>query len=303
MDKLDGLGASTIVSAFVAGLPMDISASTYLFIIPMLLLFIGLWVDIQSFIKGFIKWYGLIMITMVSLITFTDVEIYSIWGYKDNSEILTYLAHPKEALASSESSPLIPLISGVVLLTIFSWWIFKKYIVHQISTPQLKGNWLSYIGRMIIIPITIGLGLVAIRGGIGLSNMGPGYAYHSQHQIMNHGATNASWNFLYSIQKVNDESPCQYHFMEDEKANERLSEILHQDTNSDTLRILNQEAPNVVLVVLEGWPVDVTGSFGGEEGITPFFDSLATDGIRFTNIYSSGDRLSLIHISEPTRPY
>ena len=53
---------------------------------------------------------------------------------------------------------------------------------------------------------------------------------------------------------------------------------------------MDQASPNVVLVVLEGWPVDVTGSYGGEVGITPFFDSIAREGIRFTNIYSSGDR-------------
>ena len=54
--------------------------------------------------------------------------------------------------------------------------------------------------------------------------------------------------------------------------------------------IFTKEHPNIVLVLLESWSADAVGCLGGEPGITPGFDSLATQGILFTNFYSSGFR-------------
>ena len=68
--------------------------------------------------------------------------------------------------------------------------------------------------------------------------------------------------------------------------------------------------PNVLLIMSDDMGYSDLGCFGGEIR-TPHIDSLAQGGVRFTNFYSenmcSVSRasllLSLIHISEPTRPY
>ena len=55
--------------------------------------------------------------------------------------------------------------------------------------------------------------------------------------------------------------------------------------------------PNIVLIMADDVGCEPIGTYGGERWKTPHIDALAKSGMRFDYC------LSLIHISEPTRPY
>ena len=61
---------------------------------------------------------------------------------------------------------------------------------------------------------------------------------------------------------------------------------------------LDAARPNIVLVMADDMGYTDIGCYGSEID-TPELDKLASNGVRFTQFYN----LSLIHISEPTRPY
>ena len=58
------------------------------------------------------------------------------------------------------------------------------------------------------------------------------------------------------------------------------------------------DKPNIVLIMADDMGYTDIGCYGSEIE-TPVLDGLAENGVRFTQFYN----LSLIHISEPTRPY
>lgn len=54
--------------------------------------------------------------------------------------------------------------------------------------------------------------------------------------------------------------------------------------------ILKMQRPNVLFIILESYTAKLVGCLGGEPGVTPAIDSLAREGLLFTNMYASGDR-------------
>ena len=66
--------------------------------------------------------------------------------------------------------------------------------------------------------------------------------------------------------------------------------------------------PNIVIIYADDLGYGDVGCYGATMIKTPNIDKLATQGMKFTDAHAAGSlcspsRLSLIHISEPTRPY
>ena len=70
--------------------------------------------------------------------------------------------------------------------------------------------------------------------------------------------------------------------------------------------LLGTEKPNVIVIMSDDLGYSDLSCYGGEIQ-TPNIDRLAEEGLRFTGFKNTArcapSRLSLIHISEPTRPY
>ena len=137
--------------------------------------------------------------------------------------------------------------------------------------------------------LMLSLPFLAIRGGWQLSPINQSMAYYSNETLLNHVAVNTEWNLLDDIlsNKYSTENP--FTNYPREKAQKILSEIYKKHTE-ESLKILNSGCPNVVLIILESYTSELVGVLGGEKGITPNTDRLATEGILFENIYASADR-------------
>lgn len=71
---------------------------------------------------------------------------------------------------------------------------------------------------------------------------------------------------------------------------EQLVRDAYSVKNDSTIKVLNTDRPNVVIIQLESYTADVIESLGGDKGVAPNFEKLIKNGILFNNIYSSGDR-------------
>ena len=78
----------------------------------------------------------------------------------------TYLFWPilKKLWPLHNRGPLVPLISGIVVFVALGWWVFRKYVLPHVATLKIENSLVNHIGRIAIIPITVGLGIIAIRG-------------------------------------------------------------------------------------------------------------------------------------------
>src|SRR5690606_21207122 len=80
--------------------------------------------------------------------------------------------------------------------------------------------------------------------------------------------------------------------MDEESAQNKIAPYINtlSSLKPETIDILNQEKPNVVLIILESFTADLIESLGGETGVAPKFEKLIKDGLLFTNIYAASDR-------------
>ena len=72
-------------------------------------------------------------------------------------------------------------------------------------------------------------------------------------------------------------------------------------------KILKDNQPNIVFILLESWSADIIESLGGLKSITPNFNKLEEQGLLFSNFYSNGwkseQAVSSIFSSFPVFPY
>lgn len=129
--------------------------------------------------------------------------------------------------------------------------------------------------------------IIPIRGGFGVAPNNTGVAYFSSYNYANHAAVNPLWNLFYSFKRM-DARTHHYSFMDDDKALKIFNEMKSAEGDS-TLQVLKKDRPNVVLILMESFSAQVVGALGGEQ-VTPNLDSLAKEGILFSNIYAASDR-------------
>jgi phosphoglycerol transferase MdoB-like AlkP superfamily enzyme len=128
---------------------------------------------------------------------------------------------------------------------------------------------------------------IPIRGSFTVAPMNVGFVYfHPTKAYANHAAVNVIWNFFYKLQK--DEVVYPKNFYDDKRAAEQFNSFYPEDDS--TVRLFNQKKPNVVLFILESFTAQLIEPLGGVKGLTPNLNELCSEGVLFTNFFSSGER-------------
>ncbi|MHA4895536.1 LTA synthase family protein [Pedobacter sp. PWIIR3] len=270
---------------FYHSLLLDISMVSYLIIIPAIGFIFWL---IQGKKVVEMKWLSVYVKTLVvlfSIISAVNFNIYREWGSKINAKALEVaFTTPNEALASSASSP-IGLSVALVILLISTGFVLQRYVIIR----NLQFGKLNLLLRVAASLIIVGITFLFIRGGFSGSPINQSMAYYSKEQVLNIAAVNTEWNLLSSVIASKKTKSNPYLYLPTTAARQ-VVDSLYQVNKDTTLNILNNRKPNIVLFIMESFTADLTSSLGGLKDVTPGFDSLANDGVLFTNIYSSGNR-------------
>lgn len=240
-----------------------------------------------------------------------NLNIYQEWGTKlPYRAIATLIDYPYEAFISSIASPiLIPfMLLGIFFL--FGYFLLTKTIelrpirlfnrskgslhTQSLNTHTFNSqdsNSFKWFYKAPVSILLIGILFLLIRSGWQTTPLNPSMAYFSTRPILNHAAVNTEWNLLSDFLRNRKASKNPYEVMDDKTALKDIKPYLNLSTGTSApLSILNQERPNIVLLILESFTSDLIKSLGGEANITPNFEKLVKDGLLFTNIYASGDR-------------
>lgn len=81
------------------GLPLDLSVSAYIMVLPMLLATVSVWLP-GRWLLYILRGYFGIIIFLLSLICVADAELYGYWGFRIDVTPLFYLQSPADAMAS-----------------------------------------------------------------------------------------------------------------------------------------------------------------------------------------------------------
>ena len=156
------------------------------------------------------------------------------------------------------------------------------------------------------IPVFILIVFLAVWGGRGTLRSGPplrwGDAFHSQHLFANHLALNGTYTLSKAAMETRKQQGKQWlNVLPQEQAVELVRGMLltPQDEllQAERYPLLRRHTPvnrlpapprNIVLIMMESFSGEFTGALGNDQGITPEFDKLASQGLLFDRFFSNG---------------
>lgn len=268
------------VDVMYHALPVDLSCAGYFLVIPLLLIILSIWWNNLP-LRAIMRVYNIVLAIALALAFVSDAALYPFWGFKLDSSVFFYLKSPQEAMASVS----VWFVLVAVLLILLLVWVITKLL----NSTYCK---LNKVKRL--FPVTMFFVLLiaplflSMRGGLKESTMNIGKVYYSTNQFLNHSAVNPVFSVLSSISKSDDYSQQYNYFEEQERA--LLFNGLYSTTDSDTPKLLKTSRPNILIILMEGFGGDFLSSISGLQDVAPNLDSLATQGVFFSNCYAGSFR-------------
>ena len=282
-DEASNFGLKIFFSSFMHGFKLDLSATCYLLLIPLLVAIPGIYFT-GNWYKTFLKKYTFIFIAVITAVVVSDAQIYTYWAFRLEYTSLEYIRNPGEAVASLAKGEI---YSYLIPFIIFSaGYIFTANRLINRTFSDLPAIRYPVPGIFVLL-FLIAFLIIPIRGGTGTVPLNVSASYFSESMFPNHAAVNVTWNLAHTtIYRKPVKNP--YIFTTSEEAAADVRELT-LDSGS-TLKVLNNEKANVIIIILESF-----GSFLVETGfpdtvITPYFKSLIPEGIYFSDIYATGSR-------------
>jgi len=279
------LSASLVAGLLARGARMDISAASYLALIPLLLLAFAPLIPARA-LALVLRAYTILAIVIASLLAATDFELFAKWGSRVDATLLPYLRTPREAAASAESSPIGLLLFLLLLLIVIGIWGYRR-IVERHGDEAPGGRLLRTAPPLLLTGVLL---LVPIRGGVQWTPLNPSSTYFSHSDFANQSGLNVAWNFLHSLTIRDYRTTNPYAGTIGEADARQLVDSLLRTTDATTPRLLRIARPNVIIIIWESATAKVIQRLGGLPHITPHFDSLSHGGVLFDSIYASGNR-------------
>jgi phosphoglycerol transferase MdoB-like AlkP superfamily enzyme len=278
---------SEIASTFYHGFKLDLSASCYLSVIPVLALTVQQAIR-PNFFKRFLFLYSILLLPVIGFISVFDMGIYHDWQIHLNYRAISYLRFVKEAAAFSDSR--VNLILTIIMIVDISLGIALLILLFRKARFRYPWNRRTAIPGTLLHVAAFPLLFVGMRCGFQLIPINESAAYFSPARILNDAAVNITWN---AVKKFSDNREAlhrnPYTFMPDDEAAAVLR-YCYAPKGDSVISLLTTNRPNIVLFVLESFTADLIESLDGDPGVTPNLDTLIQKGLLFTRIYAQGHR-------------
>lgn len=249
------------------------------------------------------------VLLFVFLMLFNAVSEYFFWeefSSRYNFIAVDYLVYTTEVLGNIKESYPIPFIILSVLL-------LSALIVFFLRKPVIKSgeNQMTFLQKSIIA------GILFILPSLGLWLVTSEQKKFSKNNYANELAGNGVFEFVTAFSNNELDFYRYYQVLNDRKAFELVREDLKDKNskfvNNDPLSIerdINypgiEQKKNVVMISIESFSASFMKEFGNDKNLTPFLDSIAGEGMLFTQMYASGTRtvrgLEALSLSIPPTP-
>lgn len=259
------------------GLRLDLVVASYLMVVPLLVLFVGLFVRRINY-RSLLTWWYLIAALLMTLAFVADTMLYRYWGAKLDATDFFYAQNPHDLFASLPFWLVVVAFVVIVLLVAGKVQWLRSFTPRELEPVRRKPLWAA---AMVLL---LGLNFVGIRGGVGTATANPGYAYFSQKRFLNHAALNPAFNVLHSLCK-NEDLANEFRFY-DESEMLALTEGCYSTSSDISDTLLCRRPAYVVLLIWEG---------GGDlmlsdSLVAPCFSRLRGEGVSFDNCYANSFR-------------
>jgi len=231
--------------------------------------------------------FAFVIFLYVLLILQNGLSEYFFWnefGVKYNFIAVNYLIYTNEVIGNiMQSYPVIPLFSALFLITgIVTYFILKnsKNFINEIPTLSEKIKFtVLYLGLFSV-------SLIAIPTFAKTEN--------SKNIFVNELQSNGLYKFYLAFENNKLDYFKFYKTLPEKEAFSVLKQQFPTITEENTKQTISSDSvenhKNVVLITIESLSADFMKSYGNEQNITPFLDSLSQKSLQFTNLYAAGNR-------------
>jgi len=290
-------------------IPLDLSFISYVATVIFLLILLGFLLSffkIEPFINKTVNFFLVSMILFTNFVSAGEICLYKEWETKLNYTALSHLKQPSEVFLTASNIDYL-IFSFYILISII---VIRFYFYNiKIHFKFQKNTFKSIVKKIVFAPLILGVFFYFIRGGLQSIPINISDAYFSKNIIVNDLTVNSNWNIIQSYFKSSRSINGNPYKKYSKKDYDLFVENYVNDSTSKVLpiKILKDEQPNIVFILLESWSADIIESLGGLKSITPNFNKLEEQGLLFSNFYSNGwkseQAVSSIFSSFPVFPY
>ena len=267
------------------GLPMDCSMAGYFTIIPALLTIAGIWTDSRA-LRVANQVYIAFSAALISIVTVSDLALYGYWNFRlDTTPFFYFFSSPASALASVSTWTAILGFVVCILLAV------ALYFMIGLTAGRVRPSAAIRSIRSTIATVVLTAFLfIPIRGSFTVSTMNLSRSYFSANQRLNHAAINPLFSLMYSATHQSDFSS-QFRYFDDDRARDIFAGLSSPSgILTDTVApLFTIDKPDIYIIILESFSAHLMPSLGGEP-IASGLDSIASNGLLFSNFYASGAR-------------
>lgn len=271
------------------GLFYDLAAATFA-IIPIV---IYLWLLPSKWNASKTNWVLLFIyfFFVVFTLIFNAVSEWFFWeefSVRYNFIAVDYLVYTTEVIGNiRQSYPINSIMVGLFIVTSLIVYGLRKPITSSTTNTTGFGKRTKTALALLCLPVFT---------YFGVSHK---LKYLSKNQYVNELSGNGMYDFGFAFWNNQLDYSTFYKTLPIKKAETILSNLLQQDTTvkeavKNTSRNIGstgiENKMNVVLISVESLSAEFLGSFGNTQHITPQLDSLANEGLLFSNLYASGTR-------------
>ncbi|MBR1732331.1 MAG: sulfatase-like hydrolase/transferase, partial [Alloprevotella sp.] len=266
------------------GLPLDSSVAGYLTALPTLLLIFSVW-RTGGWLRVLLRVCLGLAAFIIACTFVVNIALYGYWGFPlDTTPLFYFFSSPLDALASVSVWAVLGGVAGILSGTALLYVVLVRLIPQ--SWQPVRRRW---VATFLLLLLAAAL-FIPTRGGVTVSTMNTGRAYFSEKPVLNHAAVNPAFSFLESLSKEADFAS-QYRFLDADEADRLFAELTATVTLADSARLpLTAENPEIYLVVMESFSSHLMASLGGKSDVAVCLDSIAAEGLLFTNFYANSFR-------------
>ncbi|HEY8328979.1 MAG TPA: sulfatase-like hydrolase/transferase [Rhodanobacter sp.] len=251
--------------------------------------------------------YGLALVLLYGLlfVAASELVFWNEFSVRFNFIAVDYLVYTNEVIGNIRES--YPIGRWLALLAVVALVLFA--VGRRALRVRDDGSRFWQRGKVALLWLVLTvISVAAVNGGM-KDRTGNNY--------VNELAGNGTYQFFNAFRSSHLDYAKFYRTLPDDEAFRRVREMLKtpeatyvSDDPRDLTRAIRRVGPekrlNVVLISVESFSGDYLGTFGNQDHITPYLDSLVSQSLFFDNLYANGTRtvrgLEALSLSVPPTP-
>ena len=292
-----------LLPAMAIGALFDVGVATF-FLLPLGLLVVA-WPDRRAGLQSTVL---ALLLPLTAVMVFVGASEFTFWNEfasRFNFIAVDYLIYTNEVIGNIRESYNLPLLLAAVAAVSLAIWAAIAWALRLHWRAPLHGR-----DRMVAAAVLVALPFAAVAA------LDVRYKEFSADAQANEIAGNGYFDFWHAFwaneidyDRFYKTLPAQRALatLANELGSPRLKvELSQRPFEHEVINAGPAKALNVVLVSVESYSAEFMAAFGNKQGLTPYTDRLAREGLLFTHLYATGTRtvrgLEALTLSVPPTP-